>query len=312
MGTSNILPNRSPMKERYESEVIHRSFNRNDHNSELTKSRGPMKEFESPPYLKNVLKAANNISRPVMQYSTVDMNYVKKLAAKLFEIYNANTNTGSIDGYQAKSMIQDSHLMLGKSYFPNDSEGRSFISIHDKDRDGRLTLKDLENIMISYLCTSNANSNGFCNLSTDSPNKGVTKSSFSRRSQLPTLQERIVERVYSPQKPSPTRSYEPSPFKNLYRRLSTQLGENAVDEELRHALAIFSKYDLNKNGYLEAYEVRPMMKDTYEYLGQKINPSSDQISNYIAMMDVANDKRISLKEYQMFILRALEKRNIYL
>lgn len=85
-----------------------------------------------------------------------------------------------------------------------------------------------------------------------------------------------------------------------------------IEKELRQARTIFEKYDLDKGGYLEQAEVRPMMIDTYKAINGNYNPSPSDVQQYIDMMDTDDDGKISLSEYEVFVLKALKNRNIKL
>lgn len=41
------------------------------------------------------------------------------------------------------------------------------------------------------------------------------------------------------------------------------MGDEKVMEEINHARSIFEKYDKDRNGYLDRYEIRPILIDTY-------------------------------------------------
>ena len=45
-------------------------------------------------------------------------------------------------------------------------------------------------------------------------------------------------------------------------------------------------------------------------LGLRFDPTNNDIQQYIDMMDKNSDGRISLYEYEVFVLKALQKRHI--
>ena len=83
-----------------------------------------------------------------------------------------------------------------------------------------------------------------------------------------------------------------------------------IDKELRHAQTIFQKYDSDRSGQLGPEEIRPMMVDTYKALNANYDPTEEDIKKYIEMIDKDGDGEISLPEYEVFILKALKKRNM--
>lgn len=114
--------------------------------------------------------------------------------------------------------------------------------------------------------------------------------------------------------PKPTGHYSRinEQVKTLRRQLSLTMGNEKVMQEINHARSIFEKYDRDRNGYLDRYEIRPILIDTYQTLGYDFNPSQDDIDRYIEMMDSNGDGSISIFEFELFVLQALENRNIIL
>lgn len=98
----------------------------------------------------------------------------------------------------------------------------------------------------------------------------------------------------------------------LVRKITATFSKEIVDAELQHAQKVFEKYDINRDGYLDFDEVTPMLKDTYAVMGNNYQPSSNDTWKYIEMMDTDGDKRISLEEYEVFVLKALANRGINL
>ena len=98
----------------------------------------------------------------------------------------------------------------------------------------------------------------------------------------------------------------------LYAEAAQHMTPSEIEKELRHARNIFIKYDTDKSGYLDRHEIKPMMVDTYKVLNSNYSPSQKDIDDYMKMIDDSGDGKISLEEYEIFILKALRKRNIKL
>lgn len=221
--------------------------------------------------------------RPILNTTTIDRDSAKHIAKMLFQTYDQN-KSGAIESYEIKTMIGDAYSMLGKTSSVTNAEAETYLQIHDKDRDGNLSLNDLEDICINYLCGLGGGVSLTKILGAKDRNiraEGEKGAGLGERNQL-------------------------------IKRLTEELGADVVEGELKHARSIFEKYDIDRNGHLEYYEVEPMMRDTYANLGQYFNPSNDDINHYISMMDTGSDGRISLFDYESFVLKALANRNIKL
>lgn len=98
----------------------------------------------------------------------------------------------------------------------------------------------------------------------------------------------------------------------LYQEMERKFGKKKVEDELSRAKKLFKKYDVNKSGYLERSEITAMMRDSYKAMRKAFNPSEAQIDQFIKMMDTSNNHMISLDEYEVHILRSLQKRNLHI
>lgn len=98
----------------------------------------------------------------------------------------------------------------------------------------------------------------------------------------------------------------------LVKKITRNFSREIVDAELQHAQKVFEKYDLNRDGFLDFDEVTPMLKDTYTVMGNNYQPSKSDTLKYIEMMDTDLDGKISLEEYEVFVLKALANRGIKL
>jgi Ca2+-binding EF-hand superfamily protein len=104
--------------------------------------------------------------------------------------------------------------------------------------------------------------------------------------------------------------YKETERDRLLNEVSKNMTREEIDKELRHARAIFMKYDTDGSGQLGPSEVRPMLVDTYKALNSNFEPKPQDIQAYINMMDEDGSGEVSLNEYEIFILKALKKRNM--
>ena len=95
----------------------------------------------------------SSISRPFFSCNSIDRESARRIAAKIFEIYDVN-KAGYLNESSAKLMISDSYKLIGKNSNVTNQEGASYLNIHDKNRDGKVTLQDMEEICINYFCTT--------------------------------------------------------------------------------------------------------------------------------------------------------------
>jgi len=83
----------------------------------------------------------------------VTIETAKRIAYKLFNSFDVN-KSGAIESQEASSMIKHAYQSLNKNYVPNDEDCQDFIKTQDKDKDGKLTLIDIEKTCINFLCAS--------------------------------------------------------------------------------------------------------------------------------------------------------------
>lgn len=99
---------------------------------------------------------------------------------------------------------------------------------------------------------------------------------------------------------------------DMYHTMVARFGKQKVDEELARARQLFRKYDTNRSGYLERHEIVPMMKDSYKLLRKNFEPTNEDVEQYMRLIDTSHDNRISLEEYELYILRSLQNRPLHI
>ena len=80
----------------------------------------------------------------------VDIESAKSIAKRIFETYDVNRQ-GVIGQGEARSMISDAYYSVNKNFIPHDSDVHEYLKIQDRDKDGKLTLADIERSCIQYL-----------------------------------------------------------------------------------------------------------------------------------------------------------------
>lgn len=66
-------------------------------------------------------------------------------------------------------------------------------------------------------------------------------------------------------------------YEDLKMDLKREVGEDIVEQELQSAINLFDKYDTNKNGFLEEFEVPQIIKDTYNAMGKEYVPTLQDV-----------------------------------
>lgn len=106
--------------------------------------------------------------------------------------------------------------------------------------------------------------------------------------------------------------YRSPEYMTIYNDLQDRIGSKRLEDELTRARKLFQKYDTDRSGYLERHELSPIIKDSYRLLGKDVNPSQEEIDQYLRMMDVTGDNQVSMEEFELHILKSLLHRNLHL
>jgi Ca2+-binding EF-hand superfamily protein len=106
--------------------------------------------------------------------------------------------------------------------------------------------------------------------------------------------------------------YRSHTHKAIYSLVEQSLGRSRVEGELSRARSLFRKYDRNNSGYLERDEIRQMMIDSYRILRKTFNPTDNDIDQFTRLMDSSGDSLVSLDEYEVYVLRSLQRRQLHL
>jgi Ca2+-binding EF-hand superfamily protein len=279
-----------------------------------------------------------------------EIEYAKAVARKMFENYDSNQNN-NIDSHEITPMMQDVYRGVNNSYSPSKSDIDGYSRVLDTNRDGKVTLADLEALCIKYLVSASTLSQR-----TTSPNKygeSIKKSALpvSYLSQSPDRSYDAYNAYNAPN----ARSYNVSPYKGetekrsgapiwndvsrdpfsgevlkrsgitgegLYR--SPQETNRKVDEILSKSSIyiqktkfsqirrVFDKFDEDKNGFIDERELKLLMEETYRILGLKKVITSFDIQSYLSLVDTNRDGLISYPEYENIVTKALAKINIKL
>lgn len=99
---------------------------------------------------KSLLSGLGNLNPNATKGGLTDEDNARALAKRLFEFYNKD-QTGVIADYEISSMMSDVYKSIGKQFNPSAEDIQQYIKVVDGDKDGRVTLRDLENLLVRYL-----------------------------------------------------------------------------------------------------------------------------------------------------------------
>lgn len=99
---------------------------------------------------KSLLSGLGTMNPNATRGGLTDEENARSLAKRLFEFYNKD-QTGQIADYEISSMISDVYKAIGKQYTPTEEDIKSYTKVVDADKDGKITLRDVESLLVKYL-----------------------------------------------------------------------------------------------------------------------------------------------------------------
>ena len=82
-----------------------------------------------------------------------DEKHAEALARHFFQFYNKR-NDEALDSFEIALIFIDIYKSIGREIKPTEEELRDFTRQLDHNRDGRVTLEDVEHMMKKYLSSS--------------------------------------------------------------------------------------------------------------------------------------------------------------
>jgi hypothetical protein len=195
----------------------------------------------------------------------------KKMARLMFE-YLTGGKKDFLDESEVLEILKISYLGVRTESQLTIDDIRSYISVHGGQvAENRISYEEFESMVVRLL-------------------------TLHEREQIEALHQKREEiGVYK---------------EHLKQELANILGPHEVEKELTSGMSLFEKYDINKNGFLEDFEVPQLLIDTYAAMNVDYMPTQEDVYNYIKSMDVDEDGKISVTEYELFLLQALQTRGI--
>lgn len=213
-----------------------------------------------------------------------DVEYARIIARRVFEMYDRDKN-GVIDNFEATPMLQDTYLNMNRSITPTKYDIDSYHKVLDQNGDGRITLADMEALIIKYFCGSR-----------ESTRFGPQDPRFGEKVTMGALRT-------EPLKKSGLINEDAG-----RRDAHEDVGNKGfVHRQLEQARRIFRKYDQDSSGYIDEEEMIPMLEDTYKSMGVERKITSEDVKSYLNMVDLNKDGRITLPEFESIVIKALER-----
>ena len=79
-----------------------------------------------------------------------DRDHAMNVGKRLFEYYDKD-KSNQIELHDIKAMMNDIYSCIGIDFTPSESDLREFKSILDTDKDGTVTVNDIQTLMSKYL-----------------------------------------------------------------------------------------------------------------------------------------------------------------
>jgi hypothetical protein len=82
-----------------------------------------------------------------------DLEGARAVARRLFDTYDRDRDT-NIDNVEVVPMIIDVYKAFNRVFSPSRGDIESYIRILDRNGDGKVTLQDIEDLCVRYLCSN--------------------------------------------------------------------------------------------------------------------------------------------------------------
>lgn len=79
-----------------------------------------------------------------------DLDNARAIAKRIFDTYDRD-RSGVIEPYEIGPMMSDAYKTINKAFSPSKADIDSYIRVLDRNGDGKVTLSDVEQIVIRFL-----------------------------------------------------------------------------------------------------------------------------------------------------------------
>jgi len=256
----------------------------------------------------------DNVRRSVTLVNSVqtDIDSAKAIARKIFETYDRDRST-VLENYEIQPLLQDVYKSMNRSFTPSKLDIESYARVLDRNGDGRVTLQDVEALCIRYLVGEDA----------------LTRSQVGQYGGYQEGGESVKRSAYGGDQYG-SRTYDLG--------ASHQHGEQAKKAgapggpggdvrqsgsygntvktlrrtQLEEARRVFDRFDADKSGFIDERELKALLEETYRILNVNRVITQEDVTSYLHMVDTNRDGQISPQEYEVIVIRSLERIGIIL
>ncbi|CAK72667.1 unnamed protein product (macronuclear) [Paramecium tetraurelia] len=240
----------------------------------------------------------------------------KQLAQKIMKLYDQDKND-LMEVKDAGNLQSDCYKAINLDFSPSQNDIKGYAKIFDRDGTGKISVNDVERLCFKYFGGG-----------TDSANQKVQKGETIELS--PIQAEDKVD--------TPSKLQYQSPYRRWGSQKSTQGSQTSIqsnkqpatqscvvpcttqkepqkysklaEARLQVARRIFKMLDQENNGYITEKHVTPLLVETYNNMGMKIEPTREDIEMWMEMADQDRDGKVYLIDYESLVLKSLKSQGI--
>jgi Ca2+-binding EF-hand superfamily protein len=196
-----------------------------------------------------------------------------KIVTKLIETSYIGEDPSYLDAKMtARRMLQEAMKLVGIMNFePTTNQINLFIQNNDLDRDGKISLMDIEDKVLQFQGTD---SQYFSNSAVSAKSAGSTS---------PLQNERMIAQ----------------------KTAIDKLGDKAVEVLVIECRKCFNRYDTSSSDTIEYDGLLPLLTDVYSVFGVNFRPNSQEAKRYVDIIDSDKDGQISWSDFELFVLKVL-------
>ena len=213
----------------------------------------------------------------------------KGIAYNLFTLYDKDKD-GVLEPYELNLMLRDLYRPQKQKPQNLDFEASRASQHLDANKDGKVTLSDVESMVMKYFCFSNSHKM----FDSEDRNFYFSADSYSVEGSLLDYVDKMEE--------SKTQRFA----EDLKKRDLTTTNFDAVERHLKRTRQIFSRFDTSRTGFVDKENSFEMMKAILGDLGFSASISNLDLAQIVDSVDLDQDGRISVAEIEAFVLKVLD------
>ncbi|CAD8146004.1 unnamed protein product [Paramecium pentaurelia] len=243
----------------------------------------------------------------------------KQLAQKIMKLYDQDQND-LMEVKDAGNLQSDCYKYINIDFIPSQNDVKGYAKIFDKDGKGKISVNDIECLCFKYFGGGTSNTEVLeqkpqkaktielnpvkTEDKVDTPSKFQYQSPYRRwgsqkstQSSSTSIQSNKQLATQSCVVPSITQK-EPQKYSKL------------AEARLQVARRIFKMLDQENNGYITEKHVIPLLVETYNNMGMKIEPTNEDVEMWMEMADEDRDGKVYLIDYEALVLKSLRSQGI--